>query len=35
LQAGVTRAIEEMIGMHVLTVDVHIDDVVLPIAKVE
>jgi uncharacterized alkaline shock family protein YloU len=35
LQAGVTRAIEEMVGMHVLSVDVHIDDVVLPVVQVE
>lgn len=33
LQASVTRAIEEMVGLPVLAVDVHIDDVVLPSAK--
>jgi uncharacterized alkaline shock family protein YloU len=30
LQAEVTRAIEEMVGMLVRSVDVHIDDVLLP-----
>ena len=30
LQASITRAIEEMVGMQVATVDVHIDDVVMP-----
>ena len=29
LQTDITRAIQEMVGMPVLTVDVHIDDVVL------
>ena len=30
LQASITRAIEEMVGMQVAAVDVHVDDVVLP-----
>ena len=33
LQASITRAIEEMVGMQVASVDVHIDDVILPAAK--
>jgi len=33
LQANVTRAIAEMVGLPVVAVDVHIDDVVLPSEK--
>ena len=33
LQAKITRAITEMVGLSVTWVDVHIDDVVLPQAK--
>ncbi|PKO20731.1 MAG: hypothetical protein CVU38_18510 [Chloroflexi bacterium HGW-Chloroflexi-1] len=35
LQANVTRAIEEMVGLPVIAVDVHIDDIVLSAAKTE
>jgi uncharacterized alkaline shock family protein YloU len=35
LQASITRAIEEMVGMQVAWVDVHIDNVVLPARKAE
>jgi uncharacterized alkaline shock family protein YloU len=30
VQCAVTRALEEMVGMHVVAVDVHIDDVARP-----
>jgi uncharacterized alkaline shock family protein YloU len=33
LQTGITRAIEEMVGMHVASVNVHIDDVVISTTK--
>lgn len=33
LQASITRAIEEMVGLPVVAVDVHIDDVVLTADK--
>jgi uncharacterized alkaline shock family protein YloU len=32
LQSSITRALEEMVGMSVVAVDVHIDDVVRPAA---
>ena len=35
LQNSITRSIEEMVGMHVASVDVHIDDVMLETAKTE
>ena len=34
LQSRITRAIEEMVGMTVASIDVHIDDVVLPAGSV-
>ena len=33
LQASITRAIEEMVGMPVVSVDVYIDDVAVEAAK--
>ncbi len=33
LQTEITRALEEMVGMPVATVDVYIDDVVMPVAN--
>ncbi len=35
LQNNITRAIEEMVGLPVVSVDVHIDDVMLPAGKTE
>jgi uncharacterized alkaline shock family protein YloU len=35
LQNNITRAIEEMVGLPVAAVDVHIDDVALPAGKTE
>ena len=35
LQSSITRAIEEMVGMPVAAVNVHVDDVVPPSAKTE
>ena len=35
LQADITRAIEEMVGMPVAAIDVYIDDVALPAASAE
>ncbi len=35
LQNNITRAIEEMVGMRIAGVNVHVDDVVLPSPKVE
>jgi uncharacterized alkaline shock family protein YloU len=35
LQNSITRALEEMVGLPVVAVDVHIDDVVLTAGKAE
>ncbi len=35
LQCSITRALEEMVGMNVLAVDVHIDDVARPSGSAE
>ncbi len=35
LQCSITRALEEMVGMTVVAVDVHIDDVVRPTVSAE
>ncbi len=35
LQNSITRALEEMVGMNVVAVDVHIDDVARPAASAE
>jgi uncharacterized alkaline shock family protein YloU len=35
LQNAITRALEEMIGMSVIAVDVHVDDVARTVPKVE
>jgi uncharacterized alkaline shock family protein YloU len=35
LQNNITRAIEEMVGLSVASVDVHIDEATLPVGKPE